>query len=67
MVSGLLMMASSEVSVKGSCGGQAQCFSSGGNEPHEVATAIGGVAEEDGSLGLSNGALSNKGEFYRPI
>ncbi|XP_042375970.1 auxin response factor 2B-like isoform X1 [Zingiber officinale] len=54
------MMASSEVSVKGSCGGQAQCFSSGGSEPHEVATAIGGVAEEDGSLGLSNGTLSNK-------
>ncbi|XP_042456327.1 auxin response factor 2A-like [Zingiber officinale] len=53
-------MASSEVSVKGSCGGQVQSFSSACSEPHEGAATTGGFADANESLGFANDTLSVK-------
>ncbi|KAG6503192.1 hypothetical protein ZIOFF_035503 [Zingiber officinale] len=53
-----VLMASSDVSVKGSCGGQVQSFSSVCSEPRDGANV--GVADANESLGFANEPLGVK-------
>lgn len=57
------LMASSELSVKGSSGGQGQSLSSGCSELHEgTSVKVGGDAE--GILGFSGRAVCGKGGYH---